>query len=170
VQITLLLPLFKGPALEAAIRMVTEIGVDEIRLVETERSVVKALKLRESKMERLRRIVREAARQSERVRSPLVIDACPWSDAVKQAPERASKWIFSARAPRGVPKLALPVEELWISVGPEGGFSDAELDLAAALGLEQVGLGPPVLRAETAAAVATALARDRFLERGSGER
>lgn len=162
-QTVLLLPLFKLSAMEAAIRMVTEVGVDEIRLVQTERCVVKGDRLGDAKMQRLNRIAREASRQSERGRAPQIFATRPWKEVMQEAALSSTRWIFSARAARNIPSVGQQNSALWFAIGPEGGFSDEELRFASNLGFLTVGLGPPVLRAETACAVATALVRDRLL-------
>jgi len=169
IQTVLLLPLFKVSAMETAVRMVTEVGIDEIRLVQTERCVVKGGQLRDAKMQRLTRIVREASRQCERGWAPKIRATRPWMEVMHEAPSSAARWVFSARATRHVPLVGPHTPAVWFAIGPEGGFSDDELTFASGLGFETVGLGPPVLRAETACAVATALVRDRLVGASSSE-
>jgi 16S rRNA (uracil1498-N3)-methyltransferase len=93
--------------------------------------------------ERLRRVAREAAMQSRRVFLPVVEDVTTFID-VAACPGAA------LTAPDGgPPDLARPC----LLVGPEGGWSEAELDR----GLPRVALGPTVLRADTAAVAGAVL-------------
>lgn len=135
----------KGDRLEWAVQKLTESGVDRIVLLTADRSVVRwedgALAAR--RLDRLRRVVREAAMQARRVWLPAVEGPVPFADAVG--------WPGACLAdPGGAgPSLRHPV----VLVGPEGGWSDAE----RRAGVPRVALGPHVLRAETAAVAAGVL-------------
>ncbi len=131
----------KGDRLEWLIQKVTEIGVDRITLVRAERSVVRWDETKaERQVERLARIVREAAMQSRRVHLPVVDGPVDASDVLAAVP---------AAEPGGRP---LAADDHAIAIGPEGGWSPAELS-----SVDTVELGPHVLRVETAAVVAAAL-------------
>jgi 16S rRNA (uracil1498-N3)-methyltransferase len=134
----------KGQRPEWAVQKLTELGVDAIWLLVADRSVVRWEGERGAgHADRLARVVREAAMQSRRCHLPEV---------------RVGLTIAQATADRAValadpggppPTLSRPV----VLVGPEGGWSDAERAAAPA----RVGLGPTILRAETAAVAAGAL-------------
>ncbi len=132
----------KGDRPEWVAQKLTELGVDRIVPLRTARSVVRWDGERGTKaVDRLRRVVREAAAQSRRVWLPEVSEVHRLED-LPGAPVLAD--------PGGrPPSLARPV----IAIGPEGGWDDAE----RGSGADTVGLGPTVLRAETAAVVAGAL-------------
>ena len=141
--------LLKGDALEDLVRQGTELGVASFRLVVSERCVTRDLSPR--KLERLRAIAREAAEQSERGRVPDV--GAPTS--LTEALEPGS--ILLAEREDGVrlSKLDPPPS---VIIGPEGGFSDRELDAAREAGVRLAGLGPRILRSRTVAcAVAAAV-------------
>jgi 16S rRNA (uracil1498-N3)-methyltransferase len=133
----------KGQRPEWAVQKLTEIGVDAIWLLVADRSVVRWEGDRAAgHHQRLVRVVREAAMQSRRTRLPELRVGVPVGEAAGGA--RAAL----AHPGGGPPGLDRPV----VLVGPEGGWSEDELALAP-----RVGLGPTVLRAETAALVAGAL-------------
>ena len=135
----------KGDRPEWAVQKLTELGVDRIVPLMAARSVVRwnGGEPASAPVARLRRIVREAAMQSRRVWLPVVDDPLPFAAAA--AMPRAAL----AVAGGDPPSLDRPL----VLVGPEGGWDDDEL----AAGLPTVGLGPNVLRTETAAVVAGTL-------------
>jgi 16S rRNA (uracil1498-N3)-methyltransferase len=136
--LTVAFALTKGERPEWTVQKLTEIGVDGIMPFVAERSVVRWDEAKAARqVERLRRVAREAAMQSRRAFLPAVADVAGFPD-VASRPDAAL-----AAGDGGPPDLARPC----LLVGPEGGWSDAEL----AFGLPRVSLGPTVLRAETAA-------------------
>lgn len=140
-ELTVGMSLVKGDRLDGVVRALTELGVDRVLLVQAERSVVHWEGDRvERHLVRLRRVVREAAMQSRQVRLPAVTFAASVADA-----QRVLAGAELALAePGGEPVgLAHPV----VLVGPEGGWTAAEL----ARGAAHVGLPGGVLRADTAA-------------------
>jgi 16S rRNA (uracil1498-N3)-methyltransferase len=134
----------KGQRPEWAVQKLTEVGVDRIVPLLASRSVVRWPPGEASgHLVRLRRVAREAAMQSRRVWLPAVAGVTPFESLTAEP--------GVAVAHPGVGLLAL--ERPMVLVGPEGGWDDAELAAAPAL----VGLGPSVLRTETAALVAGTL-------------
>lgn len=134
----------KGQRPDWAVQKLTELGVDAIWLLDAERSVVRWTGARaEGHAARLVRIGREAAMQSRRCRLPEVRVGVAYAEAV------AAAGVAVADLDGDPPTLARPT----LLVGPEGGWTDAERALAPA----RVGLGPGVLRAETAAVAAGTL-------------
>ncbi len=153
----------KGDKIEAIVRMATELGVAEIALAHGARSVARPdAKRAEAQRERLERIAREAARQSEQAVVPAIAAPIGLREAAARAPRTALRFVLvpgagSALAAR---LASTPADaEIWLVVGPEGGLDPAEIDAIAALGFEVAGLGASTLRVETAAPVAIALAR-----------
>lgn len=139
----------KGDRVEWLVQKATEVGVTGITFVECERSVVRwdASKA-ERHLERLRRIVREAACQSRRVVLPVVNGVVPIAEV------RSRPGVVVAD-PAGVPLSTLRTRTGTVHgvlVGPEGGLSDAEMT-----GLPAVSFGASVLRVETAAVIASFL-------------
>ncbi|MBA3303060.1 MAG: 16S rRNA (uracil(1498)-N(3))-methyltransferase [Acidimicrobiia bacterium] len=144
--LTVAMALTKGERAEVAVQKLTELGVDQIVLMAAARSVAHWEGERaERRLVRLRRIAREASMQSRRVFLPLVEGVVPFAGAAALP--------GAALAERGGGPLSLGHPT--VLVGPEGGWSDEELEFP----LARVALGPHVLRAETAAmAAATILA------------
>ncbi len=134
----------KGDRPEWAVQKLTELGVDRIVPLVAGRSVVRWTGDRAvSAVERLRRVAREAAMQSRRARLPVVEEVASFSDVVGRAGAAL------AVAGGDPPSLATPL----VLVGPEGGWEPDEL----AAGAPTVGLGPGVLRTETAAVASGSL-------------
>lgn len=144
--------------LDQVVRGATEVGVAAIHLTLTERCVARPERDAVKKLERLARIATEAARQSGRATVPDLVAPAPLDEVAARAP--ASAWRLVA-AP-GAPGFDGAGGEAWLVVGPEGGLSDAELEALASAGFAPIGLGPTVLRTETAAVVAPALVLDRL--------
>lgn len=141
--ITVAFSLTKGSHPEQAVQKLTECGVDEIAVVISERSVARwpTGAGAERQMARLDEVARQAAMQCRRAWLPRISGPFTLDAFARQHPGLA------LAEPGGKPlSLSTPV----VAVGPEGGWSEAELGLTPNL----VGLGPHVLRAETAAAAA----------------
>jgi 16S rRNA (uracil1498-N3)-methyltransferase len=133
----------KGDRPEWVVQKLTEAGVDRIVVCASRRAVVRWEGERGARaVARLRRVAREAAAQSRRTWLPEVLGVAGLDDlAVQLAPVPLALAQFGGDPPSiGAPALA---------VGPEGGWDPAE-----AAGHRLVGLGPQVLRAETAAVAA----------------
>jgi 16S rRNA (uracil1498-N3)-methyltransferase len=145
--------LLRGDALAEVVQHGTEVGVTRFRLFIAERSVVRDLAPR--RLERLRAIAREAAEQSERGVVPEVVGPLRFADVLGPA----STILFERHdGPRLLRELPPPSE---VVIGPEGGFSPAEMVAAVAAGSPVAGLGPRILRAETVAVAAAAVILSR---------
>jgi len=142
--VTVAFAVVKGQRPEWAVQKLTEIGVDRIVPLLAARSVVRwPAGEAGGQLARLRRVAREAAMQSRRTWLPVV-------DGVARFETMAHEQGAALAHPGGgPPSLDRPL----VLVGPEGGWDVAELSAAGSL----VGLGPTVLRTETAAMVAGAL-------------
>ena len=131
----------KGERPEWVVQKLTEAGVDRIVVMRSARSVVRwAGERGEHALDRLRRVAREAAAQSRRAWLPEVsgiLDPAELAAALAPVPLALAQ---PGGGPPGVTTTA-------VAVGPEGGWDPGELETAT----ERVGLGPGILRAETAA-------------------
>jgi 16S rRNA (uracil1498-N3)-methyltransferase len=110
-------------------------------------------------MARWREIAIAACEQSGRsvlpaLHPPVALDAL--------SPDARTRAVLSPTARAGLHELAIDDGALCIAVGPEGGFDASELDELAAAGFRAVAFGPRVLRTETAAVSALAVAQARF--------
>ncbi len=158
--LTLFYALPKGEKLDAVVRQATELGVSRIALVAARRSVTRWDSARAGKkLERLRRVATDAARQSGRADVPAVDG--PHDVAAAAADDSATRWVLH-------PEGGHPIDEhparapLAIAVGPEGGFAPEELEVFDAHGWRRITLSGPILRTETAATVACALSLHRL--------
>jgi 16S rRNA (uracil1498-N3)-methyltransferase len=135
----------KGERTEWAVQKLTEVGVDRIVLMHSERSVVRWDAARAAAhLDRLNKVARQAAMQSRSLWLPEVSGVFDIAELVG-APAGV------AMAAPGGPGPSL--EHPFILVGPEGGWSSDELGF----GFPLVGLGPSILRTETAAVTAGVL-------------
>lgn len=151
-RLTVWQALLRGDHLEPMIRHATEVGVSEFRLFVSERCVARELSPR--RLERLRAVAREAAEQSERGRIPDVAGPVPFSDA---AAGPSVLLLERADAPR-LSELEPPGS---VVIGPEGGFSPGEVEMAERAGMPFAALGPRILRSETVAVAAAAVILSR---------
>lgn len=124
----------------------TELGISQIQPVWTERSERK-----QGKSERWNRILIAALKQSQQAWLPELHDPVDWREWVASCDLEAG---FMAHCADGE-KMPLiraisPGKSCWIAIGPEGDFSEAEIDHARKLGVREVSLGPNRLRTETA--------------------
>ncbi len=153
----------KGSKLDLVVREVTALGAGHVQPVVCERSVARpeAPSRAQKRAERLRSVALEAARQCERSDIPEILPPTAFPKAL----ERAATLEHLVLSPHGVgePLLeALPqgigMRGIALWVGPEGGFAPQELGALQAAGARLISLGPWVLRTETAASAAVALA------------
>jgi 16S rRNA (uracil1498-N3)-methyltransferase len=168
-EVHLILGLPKGDKLDNVVRMLTELGVAGIHIAACERSIPKASNTdKQPRLERLERIAREACAQSGQAYAPLLHAPSSLAECAQRAPSDATRWVLweesgmhePMREPGREPtSSARP--EMWVVVGPEGGLAAHEVDALAQQGYAQLGLGPAILRFETAAITAAVLALDR---------
>jgi 16S rRNA (uracil1498-N3)-methyltransferase len=163
-RVVLLQSLARGEKMDWIIQKTTELGVHEIVPIAAGRSVAR-LPAGEAAPRRARweKIAQEAARQCGRADVPTIAAPRSLAEALAGAggdqPDhlRLALWEGS----RGRPLRAALAERspvaVTLLVGPEGGFAEEEIAAAAQSGFEIVGLGPRILRVETAAVVAVAL-------------
>jgi 16S rRNA (uracil1498-N3)-methyltransferase len=145
----LFVALTKGPAMDLQVRMATELGVTAIHPVLADRSVATG-----ERVDRWLRIADAAARQCGRADTPEVRPILSFVDALHAQPPLPRRIAAPGAGPLPAPEGGAVV---W--VGPEGGWTRDELDAALAVGCAPLGLGPHVLRADTAVAAALALSR-----------
>lgn len=149
VKISLYQSIPKKPALfELVVQKATELGVSEIYPLITGRTE----RHRMTKFERLSAIAMEAAEQSNRTRVPLIHHPIDLEDAVERAENGYMAYEFEAGTflyeyHQELRKKAA----VQIFIGPEGGFSQDEINLAKKAGIKLFTLGPRTLRTETAA-------------------
>lgn len=154
-DLTLALALLKSDRFEWTIERVVELGVKSIVPFASAHSLGRPSAAR---LERWREIAKSAVKQCGRSVVPRVAKPATFDEVVGVAGPRI---LFSERPPRGHLEDARArigqTQRLTILIGPEGGFSPEEVEKGRATGSIIVGLGPRILRADTAAVSATAL-------------
>lgn len=141
----------KRDATELVVEKATELGVAELRPVITARTNMRALNL-----DRLEAIAIEAAEQCERLSVPRIAPPVPLWEALSEWP--AGRRLTAAMEREAAPPMGPSVDPGGLLVGPEGGFSPAELDaLRRTPFIVPASLGPRILRAETASIAGLAL-------------
>ena len=150
--ITVVHALPKQRKLDDVIQRLTELGVDRIVPVHSERSQVDLDERRASKaVTRWRSVALAAAQQSHRARLPQVSEVGEWLTAFDLATPGVVCWEGSSTPLRAALDAIRRPARFVIAVGPEGGLTEEEV---AASGLPSVSLGRSILRTETAALVA----------------
>lgn len=164
-RVTLFQGLAKGAKLDLVVEKAVEAGVEAVVPLVFERSVVRLDDGKaQERGERLRRVARAAAAQSQRAFVPRVADPVTFAeahDALRAVDVLLVAWEEAPDAPGigAVLELAKATAEtrVGIVVGPEGGLSAPEVDLLAGMAAIHVGLGKTILRTETAGILAAAL-------------
>jgi 16S rRNA (uracil1498-N3)-methyltransferase len=156
----------KGDRQKWLVEKLVELGVNRLIPLETARSVSQA---GPQVLDRLRRTVVEASKQCGRNRLMEIVPPQSWNDFVAQSGGAACR-LLAHPQDRNQPTAGLPLghspKSACLAVGPEGGLTADEVDLAAAAGWQLVDLGPRILRVETAATLLVALVVQASLARG----
>jgi 16S rRNA (uracil1498-N3)-methyltransferase len=175
VEVTLIAALPKGNGFDEVVRQAAELGVASIVPVTSDRTL---LKPSSQKVDRWKRIAAEAAEQSERQIVPTILEPLSFNIAVKDCGQKY-RFICVARGenrhlwdclvslePPGLPLIRGEPDgeelSIVIATGPEGGWTDGEVERAIELGFEAVSLGSRILRAVTAPIVALSLVGAAF--------
>lgn len=162
--ITLALGLTKGEKMDWVIGKATELGVQSIVPFVSAHAVPKLDSAKIAKRtERWRNIALSAAKQSGRSRAPEIVSLCDYAEIIDRPFNRALRVLFwereVKRSLRHVHERHPDLKSVLLMVGPEGGLSVREAELAEEHGFEVVHLGRRILRAETAAVTVTSLAQ-----------
>ncbi len=156
-RVRTLLPLIKGDRMDACIEKLVEVGVDAVVVWPAARSVARLDDARrDARLARYRAIAQAAARQSGRAQVPEVTAAASLQAALAELPA-GQRLVLD---PASDVALALDpggADDVTLASGPEGGLTAGERDQL--VGFAPLGLGPRVLRADTAPVVAVALIR-----------
>jgi 16S rRNA (uracil1498-N3)-methyltransferase len=159
-RLTLLLSIFKFDRMEWAIEKCVELGAARIVPVVAQRTEVHLATAATKRVERWQRIARQASEQSRRSSPPEISQPIKLKDALASA---AGVRIVLAESEddttlKGVLETTDRSGEVTLAFGPEGGWTETELELFLSTGWTAASLGTTILRAETAAIAATAVA------------
>ena len=165
--VTLGVSLPKGDRQKWLVEKAVELGVKRIVPLRTARSVAQPS---HQALARLGRTVIEASKQCGRNRLLGLAEAQAWVDFAHSAPSPSCRLLahpgIQATAPSGAAPSTSRAgrhhsDEVYLAIGPEGGFTPEEVGVALAAGWQPVDLGPRILRVETAAIFLTALVISR---------
>jgi 16S rRNA (uracil1498-N3)-methyltransferase len=178
----LYLAIFKFDRLEWAIEKATELGVARITPIIARRTEKHLAQSSVNRVARWRRIALEASQQSRRTSVPTISDPIPLKPALEreQSPTRillseTEQSLTLSSALSSVPHSSQFHRDEWdrpqdlpstthaIAIGPEGGWTPEEMNLFTHHQWTHVTLGPRILRAETAAIAAIAIASQKFI-------
>jgi 16S rRNA (uracil1498-N3)-methyltransferase len=154
--ITVAQAVLKGERGEAAVEMLTEVGVDRIIPWAAARCVAR-WKATDRGVERWRRTAREASKQSRRAHVPVIEDVMTTADLCSLVSATDRALVLHEAATSSLITADLVGSSLLLIIGPEGGVDEAELIALTAAGANPASLGPTVLRASTAGVVASAV-------------
>jgi 16S rRNA (uracil1498-N3)-methyltransferase len=163
VALTLAQGVSRGERMDLVVQKATELGVSCIVPLLTERSVVRLdVQQAARKVAHWRGIAIAACEQSGRNRVPEVATPLALREFVRDAARAGARLLLSPAAQLRLDDVPPPVTQATVLIGPEGGLSESEEQLARAAGFTPVRLGPRVLRTETAAIAALTLLQRKF--------
>ena len=150
-KIELIIPILKEQKMDLILQKTTELGVDEITIVSTERTIVKIEGKVDKKITRWTKICKEAAEQSKRINIPLIKGIYKLKDieldkntlGLVTNPEEAKTTIKS------ILQNKQSYDKITLVIGPEGGLSQREIEDLVKKGFISISLGKRVLRTET---------------------
>lgn len=156
-HLTLVQGISKGERMDWTVQKAVELGVSAIVPVITERTNVHLDREREAKrLDHWRAVISSACEQSGRTRVPELLPVMKFTDWLNQA-ARGLRLVLDPLAEQGLSAFGSVNEPMSLVVGPEGGLSPDELQLAINAGCRGVRIGPRVLRTETAGVAALAI-------------
>ncbi len=159
INLTLIHGLPKGDKLEWVVQKATELGVHSIIPLNSARSIVKwDLKKQQKKVERLQKIAKEASEQSHRTVQPIVhlphtmkqlLSSDQIFDHKFVAYEETARTVKAEKLHTHLEQIK-PGQSVVIAIGPEGGFTETEIEQFYEADFQPIRLGPRILRTETA--------------------
>ena len=153
-EVTLLFALTKGDKIDLVLQKATELGVKKVALISTERTVVNYdNKDIDKKLTRFSKIMKEASEQSHRVIVPELLGVFDLKNLPKEVYSELNYVAYEKDANdiSGAFSNLEKGKSISILIGPEGGFSEQEINRLTTLGFIRTSLGKRILRAETAA-------------------
>lgn len=161
----LLQGILKRDAMINALQRATELGVSKIIPIQTQHLSEKRVQLA-GRWEAWRAVIEQSSEQCGRTQLPELAPLTPFTEAVSMV-ENADfdlRLLAHLGAPESRPTPIRSPQRIALAIGPEGGFSDPEVDFAETSGFSLYTLGARILRAETAPAALLAHLQTRFGE------
>jgi 16S rRNA (uracil1498-N3)-methyltransferase len=170
-KITVAQALLKGKKMDTLIRQITELGITQWTPFVAERSIPNPdRKRRADRLERWKIIVKESLKQSRRGEFTRVSPIISYQEMLTKEQSHQVKLVFWENATEPLEKVIrtypLDSRNICIVLGPEGGFTEKEIEAARSLGFKTASLGSRILRAETAALAACVLMQYMFGDLG----
>ena len=165
--------MLKDQKMDFLVRQLTELGMTAWRPFISARAVPQPDARRQAaRSERWERIAREAVKQCRRGRVPAIAPVVPFDQMLVEGRRFDTRLLFWEEARQPLPPVPeRPPEEMGkilVVVGPEGGFTAEEAAAAGQAGFRLAGLGPRILRAETAAVAACTLVQHLYGDLAQG--
>ena len=157
-KVTLWLAIFKFDRFEWAVEKCTELGAMKISPVIAQRTEPHLASAAAKRVDRWRKIAKEAAQQSRRAAAPEIAEPLKLKEALASFDSSDARIVLAENEKNLQLADALGDGAVVLTIGPEGGWTDDELKQFAASGWTTASLGPTILRAETAAIAATTIA------------
>jgi 16S rRNA (uracil1498-N3)-methyltransferase len=170
-HVTIAQGMLKDKKMDMLIRHLTELGICQWLPFFSSRSIPKPDATRlSSRRERWDKIAKEALKQCGRTMLPIINSPVQMEELLEatQAYDKKIAFWENATVPLAASNESTlkPIEKIIVLIGPEGGFSTAEMDAAKARGFISCSLGPRILRAETASLAAATLVQYVFGDLG----
>jgi 16S rRNA (uracil1498-N3)-methyltransferase len=165
VRISVAQALLKEKKMDRLLRHLCELGIDQWIPFICERSVPKPGTQRlASRRKRWQKIVQESVKQCQRAKLPQIAETKTFKDVLDDGHSWDLTILFYENEDATLNSLVTPalqtsVQNILLILGPEGGFAEGEIEMARAAGCRVTGLGPRILRAETATIAACTLAQ-----------
>jgi 16S rRNA (uracil1498-N3)-methyltransferase len=171
VKITVVQGLLKDKKMDGLIRQLSEMGATRFLPLRARRSVpVPDIQRLSGRITRWEKIAIEAAKQCGRSRILQITEPLSLDEVLALCSQDDLKLVFWEKERQPLGRIALDparsIQKLIILLGPEGGWDPAEVEQARACGFVTIGMGPRILRAETAAVAACALVQYVFGDMG----
>jgi 16S rRNA (uracil1498-N3)-methyltransferase len=171
VQIIVAQSFLKEKKMDDLVRNLCELGITQWIPFFSQRSIARPdAKRLAGRSQRWQRIATEAVKQCRRIDTPQIADALSFEEMLDFSQNFDSRIVFWENESSPLTgELALkdnPVKKILLMLGPEGGFTDQEVKLLQDKGFISAGLGPRILRAETATIAAVALVQYLFGDMG----
>lgn len=154
-DLTLAVALLKSDKFDLVVQKAVEIGVTKIVPVLTKRADTKTVRL-----ERWRKIIVDATKQSGRARLMQITDSVDFNVCLEI--ESGARILFAERGGERFSSVKIEGEKLFAVVGSEGGWDDAEIEAARGKNFQIVTFAGRILRAETAAIAIAAVLQNQF--------
>lgn len=148
-EITLLIPILKEQKMDYILQKATELGVSKFIPVVMERSIVKVEEKEQKKLDRWKKIVKEASEQSLRNTIPTIDNIIKLKDLEIDGLKLVCSTVEKENTIKKVFQKSKNCDKMNILIGPEGGISEKEENLLKEKGFIPVTLGSRIMRVET---------------------